>query len=123
VHLHDDDEDDEGLDDTDRKGGSNSFRSRLRNWVTRNFGSGQAMDDVKPQTMHNGAAHDPTSGVVCGPPLQNLRTIQRYHGGPNQERMAFMEEKSALTAKNLAVCAEQVSIFVTSGRKYLLRFS
>jgi hypothetical protein len=50
---------------------------------------------------------------VCHGPIQELRTIQRYHGGPNKERMAFMEAKTALTARNLAVCAEQVLIFLT----------
>jgi Mg2+ and Co2+ transporter CorA len=48
------------------------------------------------------------------PSLPQPRTLQRYHGGPNIERMSFMEEHSAMTRKNLAVCAEQVSIFLTA---------
>jgi len=47
------------------------------------------------------------------PSLPQPRTLQRYHGGPNVERMVFMEQHSAMTRKNLAVCAEQVSIFLT----------
>lgn len=45
-------------------------------------------------------------------PLPQPRTLQRYHGGPNLERIAFMEEHSGMTKKDLAVCAEQVSIFL-----------
>lgn len=40
------------------------------------------------------------------------RTLQRYNGGPNLERMIYMENHSALTEKDMAVCAEQVSIFL-----------
>lgn len=40
------------------------------------------------------------------------RTLQRYNGGPNLERMVYMENNSALTEKSMAVCAEQVSIFL-----------
>jgi hypothetical protein len=69
------------------------------------------------------AIHDPGNGFVVGhtdgvpnADLQKLRTLQRYHGGPNQERMAFMEGHSPLTKRDLAVSAEQVSIFLTSGK-------
>jgi len=51
-----------------------------------------------------------TSG---GQQTQSVRTLQRYRGGPNAERIDFMESKSALTKRNLAVSVEQVSIFVT----------
>ena len=43
-----------------------------------------------------------------------IRTLQQYHGGPNQERNEFMEKHSALAEKKLAVVVEQVSIFLTS---------
>jgi hypothetical protein len=49
-------------------------------------------------------------------PMQKIRTLQRHRGGPNQERMAFMEAHSPLKKKSLAVSAEQVSIFLTSGK-------
>ncbi|OBT87104.1 hypothetical protein VE02_02241 [Pseudogymnoascus sp. 03VT05] len=41
-----------------------------------------------------------------------LRTLQRYGGGPNPEFMTFMERNSAMTRNGLAVCAEQVSVFL-----------
>ena len=40
------------------------------------------------------------------------RTLQEYHGGPNEERTEYMEQHSALREKNLAVSVEQVSIFL-----------
>jgi hypothetical protein len=49
---------------------------------------------------------------------EKRRTLQEYHGGLNQERMAFMEAHSALTKKRLAVSVEQVSIFLTAGKCY-----
>jgi hypothetical protein len=41
------------------------------------------------------------------------RTLQRYRGGGNPERTAYMEKNSMLTKKALAVSVEQVSIFLT----------
>jgi Mg2+ and Co2+ transporter CorA len=43
-----------------------------------------------------------------------IRTLQRYRGGPNLERIEYMEQHSALTGQNLAVSVEQVSIFITT---------
>lgn len=47
-------------------------------------------------------------------PVTNVRTLQRYHGGPNEERIDFMEKHSALASKSLGVGVEQVSIFLIS---------
>ncbi|KAL4891293.1 hypothetical protein BDV59DRAFT_183001 [Aspergillus ambiguus] len=40
------------------------------------------------------------------------RSIQRYRGGPNEDRIAFMERHAVLAAKGLSVTLEQVSIFL-----------
>ncbi|EKV05620.1 CorA family metal ion transporter, putative [Penicillium digitatum] len=40
------------------------------------------------------------------------RTLQRYRGGPNEDRIEFMERHAALAAKGLCVTLEQVSIFL-----------
>ncbi|EAU36969.1 conserved hypothetical protein [Aspergillus terreus NIH2624] len=40
------------------------------------------------------------------------RSIQRYRGGPNEDRIAFMERHAVLAAKGLTVTLEQVSIFL-----------
>jgi len=52
-------------------------------------------------------AHDPTNGDISAHrngissmSVEKLRTLQCYQGGPNQERMAFMEAHSALTKRN-----------------------
>ena len=47
-------------------------------------------------------------------PVTHVRTLQRYHGGPNEERIEFMEQHSALASKGLGVSVEQVSIFLIS---------
>ncbi|KAI9745163.1 MAG: hypothetical protein M1818_001441 [Claussenomyces sp. TS43310] len=72
-------------------------------------------------TMHKGKGDKLSFGFdspheqgLHDAPMQHLRTLQRYHSGLNQERVAFMEAHSALTERNLAVCAEQVSVFLTS---------
>ena len=46
--------------------------------------------------------------------FNRVRTLQEYHGGPNLERVRFMEDHSALASKKLGVGVEQVSIFLTA---------
>ena len=65
--------------------------------------------------------HDPSNGFIHAhtspdpnAPITMVRTLQRYHGGPNEERIEFMERHSALASKSLAVGVEQVSIFLTA---------
>ncbi|EAW13125.1 putative CorA family metal ion transporter [Aspergillus clavatus NRRL 1] len=40
------------------------------------------------------------------------RSIQRFRGGPNEDRIAFMERHAVLASKGLTVMLEQVSIFL-----------
>jgi hypothetical protein len=127
IHPEDDDSDNEGNDEAYSTGGSKlSRRTRLMRRIHRIFGVSSYQENPLPlpidDTMDRGDVKNSDLGIVSAhsegvrnAPTHKLRTLQRYHGGPNQERMAFMEEKSALTTKNLAVCAEQVSIFLTSG--------
>lgn len=42
-----------------------------------------------------------------------VRTLQRYHSGPNEDRTEFMERHAILSSKGLGVAVEQVSIFLT----------
>lgn len=75
-----------------------------------------------PRPFDSSAAmHDPKNGFVgtqMSPdlkgPVGKVQTLQRYHGGPNEERILFMEKHSALASKSLGVGVEQVSIFLTS---------
>ena len=67
-----------------------------------------------PQSPGKGFKSDSTQyGYTTNAPRPTL-TLQRYHAGPNEERIVFMERESALTNKGLAVSVEQVSIFLTS---------
>jgi hypothetical protein len=88
----------------------------------------------KPKSKMNGhivaGVHDVRNGQITGrtngdkeAPIKKMRTLQRFHGGPNEDRMAYMERHSALTGKQLAVSAEQVSIFLTAGMRTSSHFS
>ncbi|KAL4920458.1 hypothetical protein BDW62DRAFT_6093 [Aspergillus aurantiobrunneus] len=59
----------------------------------------------------NGSSKAPRFGDVADVP-GTARSIQRYRGGPNEDRIAFMERHAVLAAKGLAVTLEQVSIFL-----------
>lgn len=54
------------------------------------------------------------SGFSDVPNFNQLRTLQRYHSGAWDPRIAFMERHSALGHRDLAVACEQVSMFITS---------
>lgn len=121
VHLHADGSDGKAEDDASDSGSSISSHRKRRGFkrmMSDLFGSpGTPLSG--PGGAEMGELHDPSFKYVSahtdgepGAPVQKLRTLQRYHEGPNQERAAFMEAHSGLTPKNLAVCAEQVSIFL-----------
>ncbi|KAK5214014.1 hypothetical protein LTR99_004897 [Exophiala xenobiotica] len=43
---------------------------------------------------------------------QKVRTMQRYHSGPNQDRIDYMERHAVLRNRGIGVSMEQVSIFL-----------
>ncbi|KAL7270090.1 hypothetical protein RUND412_007213 [Rhizina undulata] len=45
---------------------------------------------------------------------EKIKTLHRYHGGPNNERIEYMEQHSSLAPQKLVVTAEQVSMFLTA---------
>ncbi|KKZ63618.1 hypothetical protein EMCG_02059 [[Emmonsia] crescens] len=47
-----------------------------------------------------------------GSRVSRLRTLQRYRGGPNEDRIDFMERHAVLSSRGLGVAIEQVSIFL-----------
>ncbi|KAL8939631.1 MAG: hypothetical protein Q9211_002650 [Gyalolechia sp. 1 TL-2023] len=105
------DSDDEERAGSQKRGGKQRFWSSwMRSQVGRN-------GDEPPKPLDAPAdTNDPTNGFLAhaSPFTQarnpQTRTLQRYHGGPNEERIQFMERHSALASKNLAVSVEQVSI-------------
>lgn len=125
VHLHRDEDSDSESEsyDKDSIGGS---RKAPRNKVSKFFhnlfsGSKVKYEDKQRQASIIAGVHDPANEFVTGhtngssTPVQKLRTLQRYHGGPNKARMEYMERHSPLTKKRQAISAEQVSVFLTSG--------
>lgn len=96
-------------------GSSNRLARFLRRMV-----SGKLKKSGEPELV--AGVHDPANGKITGhtlgmkdAPIRKLRTLQRYHGGPNEDRLQYMEYHSVLKARQKAVTAEQVSIFLTSG--------
>lgn len=51
-------------------------------------------------------------GNVRGATSSTARSLQRYRGGPNEDRTEFMERHASLASKGLCVTLEQVSIFL-----------
>ncbi|CAI6341215.1 unnamed protein product [Periconia digitata] len=49
---------------------------------------------------------------IPGQHASQIRTLQRFRGGPNLDRTLYMEQHSALTSRKLAVSVEQVSVFL-----------
>lgn len=57
------------------------------------------------------------------PPANNsIRTLQRYRGGYNLDRIVYLEEHSALKSKHLTVSVEQVSIFLLADNSVISFF-
>ncbi|KAH8696155.1 putative cora family metal ion transporter [Talaromyces proteolyticus] len=50
------------------------------------------------------------------------RTLQRFRGGPNEERIEFMERHAVLASQGLGVTLEQVSIFLGADNTVLSFF-
>ncbi|KAL5115525.1 hypothetical protein ACEQ8H_006588 [Pleosporales sp. CAS-2024a] len=64
----------------------------------------------------------PLSNVAAPPSTANLRTLQRYRGGPNVDRILYLEQNSALTPKHLTVSVEQVSVFLLADNSVISFF-
>lgn len=120
VHLHPDADDSECDSETDASvrpepGHGEAILSSIK---------GLFSSKPKRKTMNGhmvAGVHDSRNSQITGhtdgekgAPIKKMRTLQRFHGGPNEDRMAYMEKHSALTRKQLAVSAEQVSIFLTA---------
>ena len=126
VHLHSDDDCDSDCDDWG-DGVLNWSQGRKakkkKSWFSSQKKKKANKDRNRPPKPLDTSAetHDPTNGFVSAhvspttdAPLREVRTLQRYHGGPNEDRIEFMEAHSALASKSLSVAVEQVSIFLCS---------
>ncbi|KAI4953970.1 hypothetical protein J4E91_001679 [Alternaria rosae] len=60
---------------------------------------------------------------ISSPPATTaVRTLQRYRGGYNLDRIVYLEQHSALTEKHLTVSVEQVSIFLLADNSVISFF-
>ena len=102
----------------DEKSGKSTRKKRKRGfWSAWRKSKSRKDRDKPPQPLDTPAdLHNPTNGFITAhtssskrSPIMQVRTLQRYHGGPNEERIQFMEKHSALASKDLGVSVEQVS--------------
>ena len=130
IHFHSDthcDSDCEEWDSDDgltrkrkqKKGPLSSFRRKKKekNRTEPPKSLDTAADIHNPNNGFSGAGNGfvkAHSSSTMNTPVTHVRTLQRYHGGPNEERIEFMEKHSALASKSLGVSVEQVSIFLIS---------
>jgi Mg2+ and Co2+ transporter CorA len=68
-------------------------------------------------SMNGFSKHDyldgtPIASIPTPPSTTQIKTLQRFRGGPNVDRIIYLEQHSALTPKHLTVSVEQVSIFL-----------
>ena len=68
-------------------------------------------DPTKLQSATRLAHASPATSPYAPRPM---RTLQKYHAGPNQERTEYMERNATLSTRSLGVAMEQVSIFLTT---------
>ena len=123
IHFHseeDCDSDCSEWDDAGRRGPQKKKKRSLLSRLRRRKAKEDRSEPPKPLDT-SAETNKPTNGFVTAhatpdmkAPITNIRTLQRYHGGPNEERIEFMEKHSALASKGLGVSVEQVSIFLTS---------
>ncbi|KAL9597729.1 MAG: hypothetical protein Q9179_004167 [Wetmoreana sp. 5 TL-2023] len=124
IHLHPHPDSDSGRSDSDDEERPTSQKQKRSQsfWSAWRKSKSQRDRHTPPQPLDTPAdLHNPTNGYITAHtfPLAksgvtHTRTLQRHHGGPNEERIQFMEKHSALASKNLGVSVEQVSIFLTA---------
>ncbi|KAL8736032.1 MAG: hypothetical protein Q9166_000594 [cf. Caloplaca sp. 2 TL-2023] len=124
IHLHSPSDLDSDSSDSDDEDPMQRRKSKSKRsiWSIWRKSKCHREENLPPKPIDTPAdIHDPTNGFITAhvSPATNSRviqprTLQRYHGGPNEERIQFMEKHSALASKNLGVSVEQVSIFLTA---------
>ena len=134
IHIHSEDDADSDYSDWSHAGprAVQRKRKKKKGSLLSTFRTRGAQKDRSepPKPLDTSAEIDkPTNGFVTArassdmrATITNVRTLQRYHGGPNEERIEFMEKHSALASKRLGVAVEQVSIFLTSDNSVISFF-
>lgn len=127
VHVSDDDSDDDSDDESHHGHPSHHKRKKVKSWTDRVKGVFSSKSGPPHHHHHhttnswsqqekgfqqNGSPTTPLR--TKGQHADQIRTLQRYRGGPNVDRTIYMEQHSALVSRKLAVSVEQVSIFLLS---------
>jgi Mg2+ and Co2+ transporter CorA len=144
--VDEDESDHSDSDDSDRRHGRSRSRSRhaQKKKKKKNHKSSlftTVKDFLYPgngsssQKRHDDMMHtlDGLEKQVDGTPLDKMlistppattavRTLQRYRGGYNLDRIVYLEQHSALTSKHLTVSVEQVSIFLLADNSVISFF-
>ena len=123
IHFHSDTHCDSDCEEWDSDDGLTRKKKQKKGPLS-SFRGGKDKKNRRepPKSFHSAAdIYTPSNGFVkahssstMDTPVTHVRTLQRYHGGPNEERIEFMEKHSALASKSLGVSVEQVSIFLIS---------
>ena len=76
--------------------------------------------DIVDGLQPSNSFKNPKVGAPWAP--RSIRTMQRYHAGPNQDRIDYMERHAVLSHKGIGVSMEQVSIFLCADNTVLSFF-
>lgn len=125
VHLPNDDSSDSDSDDEPRKPRKSRNNKKSRSFADRFKGLwGSNTHDQELNRAHNSwDSQEKGYGLddlaksrsrSTGQHAPQIRTLQRFRGGPNLDRTLYMEQNSTLAKRKLAVSVEQVSVFVTA---------
>jgi Mg2+ and Co2+ transporter CorA len=68
---------------------------------------------ARPRGLNSATGFKHASPITAPWAPHPVRTLQRYHSGPNEDRTEFMERHASLSSKGLGVAMEQVSLFLT----------
>ncbi|KAL8908961.1 MAG: hypothetical protein Q9207_000537 [Kuettlingeria erythrocarpa] len=116
IHLHSSSNSDSDSDSADERTASPRKRSKWGLWSSWKKSKEQSKKDEPPKPLDTPAdLHNPTNGFITAHEslstksrITQVRTLQRYHGGPNEERIEFMEKHSALASKNLGAIIDAI---------------
>ncbi|KOS20958.1 Magnesium transport protein CorA [Escovopsis weberi] len=111
VHIVDDDASSADTSTTLTPKSSGKLRSLIHNFTRGRKVMGH-MNDLEKRSHYLGKQG--MDGTLDEKGKSVVRTLQRYHASGNEARTEFMEEHSSLASYDLAISAEQVSIFLTS---------
>lgn len=81
-----------------------------------------SLETFEKQVLNLDGTRMASMGIPAPPSTEHIRTLQRYRGGPNIDRILYLEQNSALTPKHLTVSVEQVCIFLLADNSVISFF-